>query len=628
MKARVGALSSTALLLVLGSCTSPVTQLVVAVDTPMAIPGELDAIEIVVAGPSGIQTSSTEDLTAADAPTLPLTLGVTPATEALGPLNIIAIGRRSGIEVVRTAARVTLTEGETRLLTLTLVLGCAGRPCDAGETCGPGGCTPLERGALPAFTGEVPRYRMEDACDALPWDEDGDGEASEMCGGLDCADQDPTRGPGVPEQCDNIDNDCDGEVDPDCECAPDGVSEGCTTECGSTSERFCAAGVFGDCAPPEEICNGVDDDCDGLIDEGHDYVGRDEQRISAEGAEAVNPRILSIDGGWRVVYSVPGLGAFGGGQFVTRRDDPTSAWSVPVSAAGSGLEPDFAASEDGLMLTWTRRFTSSSGSVDRLFARPLNRDGTSSGPQVQLEADVSMPARPRVVWDGLAFRIAYHDADLQVRSVDASGSPIDAPQTVSSDRGNPADFVFRGGLYAGAWARGSEVYFSSADLSRIPTQIVIRDVEHAEHGSLDGSGTGFLVAWYEDVREDGLPQTQSLRILHLDGTTPTETDAVVTTSISGDGFVVDDVEPATVRFGGGQYLLTWADQRDDDQEIYFARVSEDGEVVQAATRLTVAPGRADSTSAAFLDDRFGVVWADERAGDPEVRFAEVACPAE
>ncbi len=51
-------------------------------------------------------------------------------------------------------------------------------------------------------------------------------------------------------------------------CTP-GEEDLCTTECGTTGRRTCgSAGTFGACAPPEEDCNGADDDCDGSVDEG------------------------------------------------------------------------------------------------------------------------------------------------------------------------------------------------------------------------------------------------------------------------------------------------------------------------------------------------------------------------
>ena len=126
-----------------------------------------------------------------------------------------------------------------------------GGPCEeAVQCCGLGACS-----------------HCESACTA-------DGQ------GLVC---DPVAG-AMPETCNGADDDCDGEVD-------EGLTRACSTTCGAGTET-CEAGAWGGCdapsewsctsyatcapelscapcteAPPTELCNGIDDDCDGETDE-------------------------------------------------------------------------------------------------------------------------------------------------------------------------------------------------------------------------------------------------------------------------------------------------------------------------------------------------------------------------
>jgi Notch-like protein len=72
----------------------------------------------------------------------------------------------------------------------------------------------------------------------------------------------------VPESCNGLDDDCDGAVDngnPDsgasCQTAQDGVCKGGTFNCVNGS-LVCIAP-----APTTEVCNGLDDDCNGAVDD-------------------------------------------------------------------------------------------------------------------------------------------------------------------------------------------------------------------------------------------------------------------------------------------------------------------------------------------------------------------------
>jgi hypothetical protein len=116
-------------------------------------------------------------------------------------------------------------------------------------------------------------------------DDDLDGFLDVDCGGDDCADDDPEVRPNQPEYCDGADNDCDGTVDGetsldalewfadddrdgfgdwsdmvmDCE-APEGYIAWTEADCDDGN-----AAIF---PFAEEICNAIDDDCDGYADDG------------------------------------------------------------------------------------------------------------------------------------------------------------------------------------------------------------------------------------------------------------------------------------------------------------------------------------------------------------------------
>jgi len=166
---------------------------------------------------------------------------------------------------------------------------CCNGPANCGRDCDDARAT-VNDTAIESCNG------VDDDCDGLVdesvsavfcFDVDGDGHGDLASAGVactlplgatttcnDCDDVEAARHVGATETCDGVDHDCNGVVDDGCSCVI-GETRACGTVIGACSaglqgcpsgvwETTCTGGVF----PTVEVCNGVDDDCDGATDEG------------------------------------------------------------------------------------------------------------------------------------------------------------------------------------------------------------------------------------------------------------------------------------------------------------------------------------------------------------------------
>ncbi|MEZ4240809.1 MAG: putative metal-binding motif-containing protein [Myxococcota bacterium] len=219
-------------------------------------------------------------------------------------------------------------------------LDCSG----AGAAPVDGDCEPGDGAAYPGAP-EQCANGIDDDCDgeidtdAVPvtWyrDNDGDGHGdpadtvedcaapqSYVASGDDCDDLDPDRYPGAPELCDGRDQDCDEEIDEglvtgvvyadadgDGYGDPDASAEGCVGQGYVDDASDCDDGDGGVHPGALEICDGLDDDCDGQLlecDLGRGGIAEDEPRSGGVAGCACAQGGAS--GGW-LLLGLAGLAA-------------------------------------------------------------------------------------------------------------------------------------------------------------------------------------------------------------------------------------------------------------------------------------------------------------------------------
>jgi hypothetical protein len=150
--------------------------------------------------------------------------------------------------------------------------------------------------------GEICGNAIDDDCDgAIDEDEDSDGDQVTSCGG-DCNDSDGTVHPGAREVCDGQDNDCNGICN-DGELDGDGDS---WNVCGEKikADGSCVPEPFQECNDEDpavnpdalEVCNGVDDNCNGLCDDGDGGGDVDGDGFTTCGSGGLGERCGDVNG--------------------------------------------------------------------------------------------------------------------------------------------------------------------------------------------------------------------------------------------------------------------------------------------------------------------------------------------
>jgi hypothetical protein len=317
----------------------------------------------------------------------------------------------------------------------------------------------------------------------------------------------------------------------------------------------------------KETCDGVDNDCNGVVDDNAAYVpvGADAVRIDGEGAPAA-PGGLAWSGSGATGYLATYTGTVSAKTRVfaqrlsvdgQKLGGPGQVTLVNADAAGGAV----AWTGDRYGVVWADR---RDGDYELFFNR-LGPDGAKLGPDVQLSNAYGFSVYGSVVFNGLYFVVVWED-----------------------DRSGPF-----------------EVYGQRVDLDGKlvggNVRLTTSTTYESEAPVLAVSQHGVGVAWHY-----GSGSVHRIMFRHFSPELEPLSKEVRLTAASATG------RYPIIVWNKQSYVVAWFDIDHSPQAVYGAVVNEDGTVVVPATVLTNSPRHSRYPSLLPLGDRMLLVYSDDR----------------
>lgn len=479
-----------------------------------------------------------------------------------------------------------------------------GRFCDGAERCEAGFCV----------RGSPPVCDDRDPCTGDRCDEDARA----------CATEPLTR-----------DRDGDGHrgVEP-------GLPAVCGDDCDDANERIFPGA--------REVCNAVDDNCNGAVDEGTTLapsgvdVPISELSMNPTGVGGITwagdrwaTSYYGYDAGKARVY------------FSSRRRDGTPARTPAVRRLSTADEAD----AFGAALVWTGDTVGAlwqdrrGGDFEMYFNR-LTPDGDKLGPDQRLTFEGGFSINGSLAFNGVDYFTVWQDARLSglgesnfeifAQRIDREGRQVeDNLQITDAPRDSESPIVAAAddGSYGIVWIDGRSgppsnpanrgVYFARYNAS---ARRVVADVRISPAGQvvvqpvIAWARDRWVVAWYDNTESSTSHEVWGTA-LRPDGTVLVPPRALT----SDPNF---SRYPSLVSLADG-VLLVWADDRGGDgYDVYARRFSPALAPLGAELRVTRAMRDSVYPIAALgADGEVGVLFRDQRVGRWEVRFTSLRCAA-
>jgi hypothetical protein len=410
-----------------------------------------------------------------------------------------------------------------------------------------------------------------------------------------------------------------------------GDPNSCGDDCDDTNAMAFPGGI--------EVCDGVDNDCNGVVDDGAQFSPVGDAVKVSEGTIA-NPASLGYSGGtgYMSVYSA-------------EVESRTSIYLRALSETGESKAPAVKftagpADAYGGPLVWTgdrygiaysdRRDARGETLNYEVYFNLVNPDGTKRNADLRITRQDGFSINVTMAWTGNEFVLIWEDDGMSPRGdqnllfgqrVDVNGALIGGNVRLIDDGGvGQTGPVIAPGLRSlgVVWFRGDaqqhELMFAPFDHELKPL---------AQPASLTGMmGPGvyptivhnqseYVIAWYD-------PDSPKKTVY---GTVRGELgEEIVPARVITEG--TKHARYPSILPYGDRALLVWSDDRDGNfgYELYAKMLSRKLDTLTPEQRLTKAIGDSIDPIAAFgPTGQVGVLFGDDRTGLPQVYFTHLNC---
>jgi hypothetical protein len=321
------------------------------------------------------------------------------------------------------------------------------------------------------------------------------------------------------------------------------------------------------------------------------------------------------------------------GARVSRAGAVLDVAGIPISTAPKEqVLPSVAFDGTNFLVVWAD--TRSGVSSDIYGARVSRAGAVLDAAGIPISTAAGDQQSPAVAFDGSNFLVVWQDtrsgsysSDVYGARVSRAGAVLDAagiPISTAGDEQAGPGVAFDGTNFLVVWSDASNSDISGTRVSRAGAVLDAAGIPISNSPpGLDGppavafDGTNFLVAY--QTRAQFGETVNAIRVSPA---------GAVLGGFIGVSCCAAEFGRAAVAFDGTNFLVVWADLRSGTTDIFGARVSPAGTVLNTGGSLisTAAPDQS-KPAVAFDGTNFLVVWQEVRGGGNSDIFAARVSPA-